>query len=347
MTAPRLSVLMTVYNAGAFLGPATDSVLAQDFTDFEFVVVDDGSTDGSVERMRVRALADPRVRLHVNASNLGQTPALNTGLRLCRGTYIARMDADDICLPGRFGRQVAFLDAHPDVGIVGGCVRMIDANGRILERSPMPTDDDALRWLSMTRNPFHHPAVTLRRDLIERSGQYFDEQYGANQDYDLWDRLLAHTKIANLADDVLAYRVHGNNISVLRLGEQQAMSLRFGARRIATEAGIATTAEELAGIYTAVHGSRIACDTVPVQPARALDVLLDLTDAYLVRRPHAVTARRLAGALALRAWLVRPLGAARLRLLARILRLSAAAPCGAARLLVPQLAGAMRRAFAS
>ncbi len=345
MTAPRLSVLMTVFNAGAFLGPAMDSVLAQDFGDFEFVIVDDGSTDGSVARMR--SVSDPRIRLYVNERNLGQTPSLNIGLRLCRGAYIARLDADDLCLPGRFRRQVAFLDAHPDIGIVGGSVRTIDADGRMMERSPLPTDDDALRWLSMTRNPFHHPSVTLRRDLIERTGHYFDEQYGANQDYDLWDRLLAHTRIANLADDVLAYRVHGNNISVLRLGEQQAMSLRFGMRRIAAEAGIGVTPEELAGIYAAVHGSRIVCGTVPAPPARALDVLLDLTDAYLARRPQAQSARRLAGALALRAWLVRPLGAARLRLLARILRLSARAPADATWLLVPQIAGAVRRAFAT
>ncbi len=341
MKSPVLSVLMTVYNGGAYLRPAIDSVLAQDFTDFEFVIVDDGSSDGSVDV--VRAVGDPRIRLHVNERNRGQTPSLNIGLRLCRGTYIARLDADDLCLPGRFRRQVAFLDANPDVGIVGGSVRMIDGVGRALERSPLPTDDAALRWLSMTRNPFHHPAVTLRRDVIERTGHYFDEQYGANQDYDLWDRLLAHSQIANLAADMVAYRVHGNNISVLRLGEQQAMSLRFGARRVATETGVRVTPEELAGIYAAVHGSRIVCDTKPVAPAHALRVLLDLTDAYLARRPDAASARRAAGALAFRTWLVRPMGAARFALLGRILHLSVRAPLDAACLLVPQIAGVLRR----
>ncbi|MBI1245689.1 MAG: glycosyltransferase [Alphaproteobacteria bacterium] len=343
MSAPRLSVLMTVYNGGRYLRPAIDSVLAQDFSDFEFIIVDDGSTDGSVDV--VRAVGDPRIRLHVNDRNRGQTPSLNIGLRLCRGAFIARLDADDLCLPGRFRRQVAFLDAHPDIGILGGSVTVIDGEGRPGERSPLPTDDAALRWLSMTRNPFHHPAVTLRHDLIERTGHYFDEQYGANQDYDLWDRLLPHTQIANLAEDVVAYRVHGNNISVLRLGEQQAMSLRFGARRIAAETGIVVAPNDLAGIYAAVHGSCIVCGVAPSPPARALSVLLDLTDAYLARHHEAVSVRRLAGALALRTWLVRSMGAKRLVLLDRILRLSPSAMIGAIRLLVPQTAGLIRRAL--
>jgi hypothetical protein len=125
------------------------------------------------------------------------------------------------------------------------------------------------------------------------------------------------------------------------------MSLRFGARRIATETGMAVAPEELAGIYAAVHGSRIVCDTVPVPPAQAVQALLDLTDAYLARRPKATSARRLAAALALRAWLVRPMGAARSVLLCRIMRLSMLAPFDATRLLAPQIAGAFRRRAAS
>lgn len=341
MTAPKLSVLLAVHNGEPYLGDALASVLAQDFRDFELVVVDDGSKDGTADR--VRALADPRVRLHVNERNLGHTPSLNIGLRLCRGTYIARMDADDICLPGRFAKQVAFLDAHPEVGLLGGAVRVIDGAGRRGERAPLPADDASLRWLSMTRNPFHHPAVALRRDVIERTGQYFDERYGANQDYELWDRLLPHTKAANLPDEILQYRVHGNNISVTRMAEQQTTSLVFGARRIAAETGLTASAEDLAGAYAAVHGSRLVCATKPSAPDRALAALLDWTQAFLARNPHATSARRLAGGLALRAWALRPMGRARGSLLARILRLSPAAPLDAARILAPQIAGAARR----
>lgn len=341
MSAPKLSVLLAVHNGEPYLEAALASVLTQDFRDFEFVVVDDGSRDASAAR--VAALGDPRVRLHVNERNLGHTPSLNIGLRMCRGAYVARMDADDLCLPGRFAKQVAFLDAHPEVGILGGAVRVIDGAGRRGERAPLPTDDASLRWLSMTRNPFHHPAVAFRRDLIERTGQYFDERYGANQDYDLWDRLLPHTKAANLPDEVLAYRVHGNNISVTRVAEQQSTSLVFGARRVAAETGLPAAPEDLAGVYAAVHGSRIVCATPLSPPAGALDALLDWTEAFLARNPGAGAARRLAAGLAMRAWLVRPMGAARGRLLGRILRVSAAAPIEAARILAPQVAGVVRR----
>lgn len=341
MTAPKLSVLLAVHNGEPYLKAALDSVLAQDFRDFELVVVDDGSTDAGPAR--VAALADPRVRLRVNERNLGHTPSLNIGLRMCRGEYVARMDADDLCRPGRFAKQVAFLDANPDVGILGGACRVVDGTGRRGAAVVQPADDSSIRWLSMTKNPFHHPTVVLRRAVLLAAGAEFDERYGANQDYDLWDRLLPCTKAANLTDEVLDYRIHGGNISVTRMAEQQEKSLVFGARRIATEAGLDAAPADLAGVYSAVHGSRIVCATAPSSPARALDALLDWSDAFFARHPDAVAARRLAAGLAMRAWLLRPMGTARRRLLARILRVSAAAPFEAARILVPQIAGAARR----
>lgn len=337
MSAPKLSVLMTVYNAGAFLAPAIESALAQDFADFEFVIVDDGSTDASAER--VRAYADPRIRLHVNDRNLGQTPSLNIGLRLCRGAYVARLDADDLCLPGRFSRQVAYLDANPDIGILGGAVRVVDGDGRVGAVSLQPADDEAIRWLSMTKNPFHHPTVVLRRDLLERTGSVFDEAYGANQDYDLWDRLLPHTRAANLRAPLLDYRVHGENISLRRAEEQMRCGIAFSRRRTQTESGAPIDATMMAGIYRHVHGSRPQPAIPESAPGPALDALLAATEAFFARRGGGGgEARRLAATTAMRCWLVKPVGDRGLRLLRRIHRLYPGAAAGALRVLAPQIA---------
>lgn len=122
---------MAVYNGAVYLREAIDSVLAQTYGDFEFVIVDDGSSDESVRI--VRSYADPRIKLHVAPQNMGQTTALNVGLRLCEGEYVARMDGDDVCRPDRFARQATALDADPALGIVGSAVWIVDGRGRILD----------------------------------------------------------------------------------------------------------------------------------------------------------------------------------------------------------------------
>jgi glycosyltransferase involved in cell wall biosynthesis len=342
MTPPRLSVLMTVYNAGAFLDPAIESVLAQDCRDFEFIIVDDGSTDSSVER--VRRYGDPRIRLHVNARNLGQTPALNVGLDLCRGTYIVRMDADDVCLPGRFSRQAAFLDAYPEIGILGGAMYLIDAKGRRFGHAAQPCGDTALRWSSMTRNPFNHPTVMLRTELLRRTGQRFDEQYGANQDYDLWDRLIPHTRIANLRDPLLGYRIHGGNISIRRAEEQMRCGIAFSRRRTRHEAGLDVPASAMAGIYRSIYGSRPQ-PTIPETGAdEALRAFLDLTEAFFARNGSADLgeARWAAAGTAMRCWLVKPVADRRFGLLQRIHRIHPLAAVAGLQVLVPQVAGVLK-----
>jgi glycosyltransferase involved in cell wall biosynthesis len=342
MTAPQLSVLMTVYNAGAFLDAALDSVLAQDFTDFEFIIVDDGSTDDSVARIRRRS--DPRIRLHVSDRNLGQTPALNIGLSLCRGAYIARMDADDVCLPGRFATQVAYLDAHPDIGILGAAMWLIDAAGRRFAHAAQPLGDVALRWTSMTRNPFNHPTLVLRASLLAATGQLFDEQYGANQDYDLWDRLIPHTRIANLAVPVLGYRVHGGNISIRRAEEQMRCGIAFSHRRTLHESGIDISDATMAGIYRHIHGSRPQA-TIPTSDAgEALRGLLDVTEAFLARNAGTdlAEARWCAAGIAMRCWMVKPVADRGLAMLRRINRLHPLAAAAGLGVLGPQIAGRLK-----
>ncbi|MBI3506457.1 MAG: glycosyltransferase [Proteobacteria bacterium] len=326
--APKVSVLMTVYNGATYLREAMDSILGQSFADFEFVIVDDGSRDASLRI--VRSYTDARIRLIANPMNLGQTPALNIGLRECRGRYVARMDADDVALPDRLVRQVALLDAHPGIGIVGGAMWIIDSAGRRIDFAYQPEDDLAIRLTSLTRNPFHHPTVTLRRDVLVRHGLEFNENFQANQDFDLWTRLLPVTRAANLPQAVLAYRIHGTNISVTRAGEQQRTSIDFCARRQRDELGeVRLTPEATYAIFDAIHGSRIAGRARAADIAPMIADLIDLGEAFLARNAgkDLNSARRYLAAMALRAWMVKSMPfERRLPTLVRILRTSLLAP---------------------
>ncbi len=148
-----VSVVMAVYNAESWLSEAVESVLGQTFGDFEFVVIDDGSIDATPEILR--RFHDPRLRV-TRQPQSGQTPALNRALRLSQGALVARMDGDDVALPDRLARQVAFLDAHPDVGLLGTACREISASGAVLRTITPPADDHAVRRLLIRKNPFTH-----------------------------------------------------------------------------------------------------------------------------------------------------------------------------------------------
>ncbi len=319
---PKISVLMAVYNGAVYLREAIDSVLAQTYRDFEFVIVDDGSSDASVRI--VRSYADPRIKLHAAPRNMGQTTALNAGLRLCQGEYVARMDGDDICRPDRFALQVAALDADPALGIVGSAVWIVDGRGRTLDFSPQPESDATIRFVSLTRNPFHHPTVMIRRSVLAGHRLEFDERFQANQDFELWTRLLPVTRAANLSQALLRYRVHGSNISVKRLAEQQRMSIDFCRKRQRDEGIPELSPEILYQIFDALHGSRIVGSNRIADAARAIDTFLELAERYA----SSAAAKRWAASLTLRAMVLRSLSGGRTQFAARALKLSASAPFG-------------------
>jgi glycosyltransferase involved in cell wall biosynthesis len=251
---PKISVLIAVHDAQAYLREALDSVFAQTFGDFEAIVVDDGSIDATADILR--GYADRRLRIVALARNAGHTTALNAGLRLCRGTYVARMDGDDVCHPERFARQAAFLDAHPATGIVGSAVWIVDGAGRRIDYAPQPLSDGAIRFVAMTRNPFHHPSVMWRAAAISGRGLAFDERYQANQDFDLWTRALPATRSANLRVPLLAYRVHGTNVSVRRSQEQRRLSLEFcGRMQSAVLGAVACEGARLANVFAALYNA--------------------------------------------------------------------------------------------
>jgi glycosyltransferase involved in cell wall biosynthesis len=203
---------MSVFNGDKYVGTAIDSILAQTFTDFEFLIINDGSTDRTCEF--IGDYNDPRIKLINNKTTVGLTKSLNIGLGLARGQYVARQDCDDISMPRRLEDQVRYLDEHPEVVIVGGQFALIDSSGYPLA---IPSVKKAvgmggiLLHLAID-NPFVHSAVMFCKDVVAALGGY-DEGYRTSQDIELWSRLLSRHKGANLRSKVIDFRMHPNSVS--------------------------------------------------------------------------------------------------------------------------------------
>ncbi len=204
---------MSVYNAGPYLDDAINSIRRQTFSDFEFLILDDGSTDNGRAIAEAHAAQDARIRVIARA-NRGLIVSLNQLLDEARAPLVARMDADDTCLPDRFTRQLAFLDANPDHGLIGCDCSCIGPDGQPLERPPIvrPLTHEGLLANLESRPTIHHPAVIYARDLVRGVGGYRAAFVHA-EDYDLWLRLSQVTRMANLPDKLLNYRIYPEQVS--------------------------------------------------------------------------------------------------------------------------------------
>lgn len=204
---PLLTVLMPVYNTAPYLAEAMLSILSQSYRDFEFLIIDNGSTDASPEI--IRSFKDSRIRVVRLDKNVGPPPALNFGLREIKTKYIARMDADDVSLPNRLSAQVAFLEKHPEFVLVGSQYRTVNATGRVSSALALPTTLNNIRWKLMFNAPFVHSAVVLRTEIIKALDGY-NECFRYAADFDLWSRLVRNNyKVANLSKVYVLNRKHG------------------------------------------------------------------------------------------------------------------------------------------
>jgi glycosyltransferase involved in cell wall biosynthesis len=210
---PAVTVLMSVYNGRAYLREALDSLLAQTFTDFELLIVDDGSTDGSAEI--VASCSDSRIRLLRNGSNLGLTRSLNLGLHAASAELIARHDADDVSEPTRLARQVNFLTRSPETALLGTQAYYINARGRRRDSGlwHKATTVAGARFQALFQNPFFHTSVMFRRAIVRDVLGGYDEILRTNQDFELWSRLLARFRAHNLSDVLVGQRSHGATLS--------------------------------------------------------------------------------------------------------------------------------------
>jgi hypothetical protein len=208
---PRVSVVMSVHNGAEYLKAAIHSILTQSYEDFEFIIVNDGSTDGSGQMLA--AIRDPRVVSLCNSENIGLGRSLNRGISVARGEYVARMDADDVSYPDRLARQVSFMEGNPDIAYCGGsAVLFHDDNEIDFSKIGHPmVQDRALFRIELLFGPgVVHPTVMFRKELfLARGMQYSDLPYA--QDYELWSRLVFELQGINMPDTLLFYRVHGKN----------------------------------------------------------------------------------------------------------------------------------------
>lgn len=216
---PLVSVVMSVFNTEKYAGEAIESILNQTYSYFEFIIVDDGSTDASLRIIKKYADEDKRIRIYINDKNIGLAKSLNKGIDISRGEYIARMDADDVSMPDRFGKQVAYLMDHPEICILGGQIKFIGSSNDDFHYA---IEKELLRWQLLLNIPIiAHPTVMMKRQPIIAAGKY-SESYLHAEDRALWNNLYIQHEFpaANLPDIVLHYRIHGNNVSAKNIDLQ-------------------------------------------------------------------------------------------------------------------------------
>jgi len=223
---PTISVLMSVYNQAAFVMEALSSILDQDFVDFELLVVDDGSTDDTVEILIDTQSNDDRLQIFTNPTNIGLTRSLNFALTKASGQFIARMDADDICFPDRFSKQVYEFENNSDLMICGSNAVFLDETSSVEYPSNLPVTDQEIRCFFLLGNPFVHSSVMLRLDRLRQSGLKYDLSYRTAQDYELWSRVINYGSCKNIKTELITCRKHHNSISHLDKVQQITDQIR-------------------------------------------------------------------------------------------------------------------------
>jgi glycosyltransferase involved in cell wall biosynthesis len=202
-TQPLVTVLMPVYNAEDFLREAIDSILTQTYTNFEFLIIDDGSNDNSDNI--ISSYKDERIRYRKNERNLALIATLNKGFELANGKYIVRMDADDVSMPMRLEKQIEILENNAEIGVVGCWIKRFGAENKIVE---FPTQNDEMKASMFFFNPISHPGVTIRKSLIDENQLKFNKHYLHAEDYHFWFQCFQLTQFYNIPEVLLNYRVH-------------------------------------------------------------------------------------------------------------------------------------------
>jgi len=230
MKPPKVTVLMSVYNGQQYLAQAIDSILGQTFQDFEFLIINDGSTE-PVERV-IGSYDDDRI-VFVTQKNAGLTRALNRGLGLATGMYVARMDSDDISLPTRLQVQVTAMDDDSNLALVGCYFDVIDERGQLIEKKELITDPIYRLWRLQFHNNYGHGSVMLRKESVKAAGMY-NENLRYAQDYDLWSRLSTKSNTKIITEALYRYRMvtEGGQASVENYDSQLLNAVRISDRNL-------------------------------------------------------------------------------------------------------------------
>lgn len=212
---PLISVILPVYNAEEFVSESIDSILNQEYSNFELIIINDCSTDLSEEK--IKKFEDNRIVYLKNSSNLGLIKTLNKAIDSCRGEFIARMDADDISNADRLSKQVAFLTRNEDYVLVGSSYKIFGAKSRVIR---LPLTDTDCRTSLLTCSPFCHPATMFRAEVVKINTLKYCESYPHAEDYNFFQQLSKFGKVGNLSDILLNYRFHDNQVSNVYASKQ-------------------------------------------------------------------------------------------------------------------------------
>jgi glycosyltransferase involved in cell wall biosynthesis len=278
---PKVTVLMAVRNGLPYLMQAIDSILNQTWNDFEFLIIDDASDDGSLNVLR--AYKDERIRIIANDRQMELSRSLNLGLDAAIGKYVARMDSDDVSARTRLSEQVQFLDANPGIDVLGTSAR---TTGEVHQIWTYPRKDEDIRSELIFNSSLIHSSIMLRKSVFDQYKLRYSPDFKRAQDYDLWTRAAAHVRFANLQRELLYYRIHSNQVGKIQSQEQQAAA---GAIRRRELQFLQITPE---GNETALHNSASAWDfSAQTGGLGALELwFLKLQEANLVNRHYPVEA---------------------------------------------------------
>lgn len=269
---PLVTVLTATYNGSRYLAATIESVLRQRFTDFEYLIVDNASTDHSRQIAAAYAACDPRVRVLASPTNQGPAGGLNLGLHEARGKYLANLDHDDLAAPHRLAVQIALLEAEPDIGFVGSWMRIIDGDGAPLALFQHPLQHGEIHWQLMTRCSLSHSATTMRRDLVVNAGGY-SPRHQLICDYELFSRLRDRTRFRNIADPLVDYRRFAQQTSQRFRIAQHLQTLLLRRAIFKEVSGRDLPLEAWHNFYRALHGELLD-DAAALQDGAAVAEML-------------------------------------------------------------------------
>lgn len=269
MNTPLVSVLMSVYNGEKYLREAIESILHQTYGNIEFLIINDASTDNTAQI--IQSYPDKRIRFFSNAENLRLTASLNKGIDLALGKYIARMDADDISLPERIAKQVAYMEQHPEVGLCGTFVMNIGTNDDYVP--PYKTTHDEIKFKLFFETHFPHPAAMLRKSVLDTHHLKYDTVNKVAQDYELWNKMIDFCEVSILPEPLVKKRTHPEMTS-LKKNEEQLQVVKNIHRELMKKLGVAPS-EATLDIY-----ERYLKGALP-QSKEQLFSLLDLFDSLI------------------------------------------------------------------
>ena len=251
-----VSVLLPVYNCPRYVGAAIESILAQSFGDFEFLIIDDGSTDETPHVLD--QYSDARIR-RIRHENKGLAGTLNVGIGLARGEYITRQDQDDISLPARLAEQVAYMERNPACALLGTWAQIMEGD-RLTERYHRhPAHPSELRYQLLCNNPFVHSSVMLRKNALEAVGGYStDRKRQPPEDYELWSRLSRHSEVANLPEVLVYYREVEGSMSRVGPSPFRDNVIKICIENLSLASGVPATDPDLITIATVLHGGELS-----------------------------------------------------------------------------------------